>query len=91
MIALAGLARAPSVERHGDAHERRTGVAKTPPEALFVMDDQQQIVQWSNAAAQVLGISEEAALGRPCYEVVRGRDPFGRAVCRPNCAPVNAL
>ncbi len=55
------------------------------------MDDQQQIVQWSNAAVQFLGVSEKAALGRPCYEVVRGRDPFGGAVCRPDCAAFRAL
>lgn len=65
-------------------------VAKLP-EALFVIDDQQQIVHWSNAAVEFLGVSEEAALGRPCHEVVRGRDPFGGAVCRPDCATFKAI
>lgn len=62
-----------------------------PGEACFVIDDRQRIVGWSYAASMVLGIQEEAALGRPCYEVVGGNDPFGRAVCRPNCPAVKAL
>lgn len=61
------------------------------PEALFVIDDKQRIVEWSNAAAVTLGIGAEAALGQPCYEVVLGRDPFGKAVCRLNCPAFKAL
>lgn len=69
----------------------RTGVAQRLPEALFVIDDRQRIVQWSDAATAVFGTPEQTTIGRSCHEVVRGRDPFGRAVCRPGCHPVQAL
>lgn len=62
-----------------------------PGQAYFVIDDRQRIVEWSYAASMVLGIEEAAALGRPCYEVLHGKDPFGKVVCRPECQAVKAL
>lgn len=56
-----------------------------------MIDDRQRIVAWSDAATVTLGIPEEAALGRPCHEVVQGYDHFGRALCRPNCPAFKAL
>lgn len=79
------------MERQAATHRRRTGVAQRLPEALFVIDDRQRIVQWSDAAAVALGTPEQTAIGRSCHEVVRGRDPFGKAVCRPGCLPAQAL
>ncbi len=61
------------------------------PEALFVIDGRQRIVEWSSAAATTLDVPEQAALGQPCYEVVRGSDHFGRARCQPNCSAFKAL
>lgn len=58
---------------------------------LFVIDDQQRLVEWSDAAAVRLGIPAEQATGRPCYEVIQGCDSFGRPVCRRNCAAFRAL
>lgn len=66
-------------------------VASKAPEAFFVIDDRQQVVEWSNAAALTLGVTASAVLGKPCYAVVGGRDPFGRAVCGPNCPAFKAL
>lgn len=67
------------------------GAETALPEALFVIDDQQRVVQWSDAAAIAVGVSEEAARGQPCYELVQGRDAFGRAVCQRDCHPVQSL
>lgn len=68
-----------------------TGAAQKLPEALFVIDDRQRIVQWSDAATAALGTPEQTAIGRSCHEVVGGCDPFGRAVCRSGCLPTRAL
>ncbi|MDA0988327.1 MAG: PAS domain-containing protein [Chloroflexi bacterium] len=62
-----------------------------PGQAYFAIDVRQRIVEWSYAASVVLGIEEAEALGHPCYDVVHGNDPFGRAVCRPDCQAVKAL
>lgn len=67
------------------------GVASKTPEAFFVIDDGQRIVQWSGGAALTLGVGMEAAVGKPCYETVGGRDPFGRAVCGAKCLAFEAL
>ncbi len=56
-----------------------------------MIDDRQRVVAWSYAAFMTLGVSENEALGQPCNEVVRGRDPFGRAICRYNCPAFKAI
>jgi PAS domain S-box-containing protein len=61
-------------------------------EGLFVADEHQRIVAWSPSAEQALGHKARDVLGRPCYEVVAGKDVRGHPVCRPRCtAVVNAL
>ncbi len=67
------------------------GLMQETPEAIFVIDGVQRVVQWSNAAAVTLGVPEGTALGRPCYEAVRGYDPFGRPVCRADCPAFKTL
>jgi PAS domain S-box-containing protein len=61
-------------------------------EGLFVADEHQRIVAWSPSAEEALGYKAEEVLGRPCYEVVAGKDIQSHPVCRPRCtAVVNAL
>lgn len=61
------------------------------PTGLFVIDDQQRLVEWSDAAAALLAIPAEQAVGRPCYEVIHGCDPLGRPACPSQCAALRAL
>lgn len=70
---------------------RNPGGTARLPEAQFVMDGAQRIVRWSDAATFVFGVPGSVALAQPCFELVRGRDPFGKAVCGPGCAPMRAL
>jgi PAS domain S-box-containing protein len=42
-------------------------------------------VYWSPAAERLLGYTAEEAMGRPCYELLRGRDEQERLWCRGNC------
>ncbi|MDP6452719.1 MAG: BTAD domain-containing putative transcriptional regulator [SAR202 cluster bacterium] len=56
-----------------------------------MLDDQLRVVEWSNEATVALGVTEEDALGKSCYEVVRGHSTFGKPVCGPNCPPMRAL
>ena len=60
-------------------------------EGLFVADEHQRIVAWSPSAEEALGYKAEEVLGKPCYEVVAGKDIRSHPVCRPRCtAVVNA-
>lgn len=59
--------------------------------AHLVIDRDQRITGWSPSASVMLGMVEDAALGRHCFDVVRGRDPSGGAICRARCPAIQAL
>lgn len=54
-------------------------------DGVFAVDSDQRISFWNPACSQLLGIPAEQAVGRPCSEVLQGRDPFGVPFCRPGC------
>jgi PAS domain S-box-containing protein len=54
-------------------------------DGAYVIDEEQHIVFWNQAAQEILGYSEDEVLGRVCYEVVGGRDDDGRLICRHHC------
>lgn len=54
-------------------------------DGAFAVDRKQRIVSWSASAQRLLGYSAEEVLGRPCYEMVAGRDGRNQSFCRKNC------
>lgn len=60
-------------------------------EACLVLDDRQRIVDGWGSVSDVVNLPPEDAIGLPCYQVVRGKDPLGRPVCGPDCPSVRAL
>lgn len=54
-------------------------------DGVCVVDGEQRIVLWNEAAGELLGFAPDAVLGRHCYEVLGGTDESGCAVCRRNC------
>jgi PAS domain S-box-containing protein len=54
-------------------------------DGAFVIDENQLVVFWNQAAEELVGYSFDEVVGRPCYEVLAGRDERGRSVCRQNC------
>lgn len=55
------------------------------PEPTFVADVDGTITEWNPAAAELLGITAKSAVGRRCFDVVRGRLPDGEPFCRSGC------
>ena len=55
------------------------------PEPAFVIGIDGTIIDWNTGAAELLGITTRSAVGRTCYDVVRGRHPDGDAACRSDC------
>jgi DNA-binding CsgD family transcriptional regulator len=45
-----------------------------------------RIVEWNPAAEELSGISASDAVGRHCWEVIRGRDAAGGLVCHRDCS-----
>lgn len=54
-------------------------------DGVFAVDAKQRIIFWNTACEQLFGISAKVAIGRPCSEVVRGKDSVGDTFCRGGC------
>jgi len=53
---------------------------------LFAFDEQLRILSWNSASERLTGIPAAEAVGRPCWEVIAGRDDGGGLVCHPGCS-----
>jgi len=54
-----------------------------PP--AFATDEDDRIVFWNRGAEALFGRSAEEALGRFCYDIIRGRDLSGNNFCYRDC------
>jgi DNA-binding CsgD family transcriptional regulator len=52
---------------------------------VWVSDSSGKIGYLNERAETLLGVAAETCLGRPCHEVVAGRDAEGRPHCGPGC------
>ena len=55
-------------------------------DASFAFDSDLSIVSWNRAAEELTGVSADEAIGRSCWEVLRGRDESDDLVCHPGCS-----
>jgi DNA-binding CsgD family transcriptional regulator len=53
---------------------------------LFQTTRNGRIVDWNRPAEELTGIRACDALGRDCWEMIRGRDAAGGLVCHPGCS-----
>ena len=51
----------------------------------FVTDRDGTIHGWNEAAEESFDLAADEVLGRPCWEVLHGRDVFGNDYCGPHC------
>ena len=54
-------------------------------DGVMLMDQNRKVVLWNRAAERLLGFRADEILGRPCYEVMRGKTPDGRPWCSQSC------
>ncbi len=52
----------------------------------MAVDENLRIVAWSDAMTDITGLTADAALGRPCWDVVAGSGERAEPVCAPDCA-----
>jgi PAS domain S-box-containing protein len=57
-------------------------------DAVIAVDGEQRILLVNRAAEALLGLTARDVLGRPCYEVIRGRDKLGAIVCQQACRAI---
>lgn len=55
-------------------------------DALFAFDSDLLIVSWNRGAEELTGLSADEAVGRHCWEVLRGHDARGDLVCHGGCS-----
>ena len=55
-------------------------------EAVFAIDGADRIILWNKACETLLGLPARRALGKPCYEVMCGRDANDNVYCHRDCA-----
>ena len=53
-------------------------------DSAFAVDGEGWIVAWNQAAAELFGLSPQEAIGKPCGQILQGRDECGQ-VCSPDC------
>lgn len=54
-------------------------------DSVFATDHAQRLILWNKAAERLLGFQASEVLGRPCHEVLAGRDRAGGFQCGPDC------
>ena len=54
-------------------------------DAAFASRPQCGFVAWNDAAEDLLGFRARDVLGKPCHQVLAGRDIFGNFFCSENC------
>lgn len=55
-------------------------------EAAYAVALDHRIVCWNGGARRLLGWTAEEVVGRPCHEVLRGRDDYGNRFCGESCS-----
>ncbi|HQR67686.1 MAG TPA: PAS domain-containing protein [Thermoanaerobaculia bacterium] len=54
--------------------------------AAFAMDRNERLIYWNSAAEKLFGWTADEVLGKACFSVLAGRDPFGNLYCMRDCA-----
>lgn len=55
-------------------------------EAVFATDGADRILLWNKECEALLDVPSRRAIGKPCYEVMCGRDGSDNVYCHRNCA-----
>ena len=54
-------------------------------EAVFAIDSADRVILWNKKCEELLDRPARAVLGKPCYDVLGGRDAQGNVYCYKNC------
>ncbi|MBC8280208.1 MAG: PAS domain S-box protein [Chloroflexi bacterium] len=58
-------------------------------DGVFAVDEDQRIVHWNKGAERILGYTSRDAVGRYCYDIIKGIDQSSRQVCYLGCPVID--
>ncbi|TAK45346.1 MAG: PAS domain-containing protein [Betaproteobacteria bacterium] len=58
-------------------------------DGAFAVDSRRQVVFWNRTCERLLGVPARAALGQPCFQVIRAHEASGRRYCGQRCLLAN--
>lgn len=64
------------------------GISNTT-DGVFAVDEDQRIVHWNEGAERILGYSYRDAVGRYCYDIIKGLDQSSRQICYLGCPVID--
>jgi DNA-binding CsgD family transcriptional regulator len=64
-------------------------IVASTAEAALATDCKGKIVAWNKGAERLLGYTARQVVGKRCFELLRGTDPFGNRFCDATCPLVN--
>jgi len=70
----------------GESGESSLRFLDATAEAAFAADEKRRIVVWNRAAELLTGHDAARVIGKPCYEVVQGKDLSGNRFCSESCS-----
>ncbi len=59
-------------------------------DGAFVINENQQLVYWNQAAHKILGYSTSEVIQQNCYDILRGQSDDGHPICRFQCKVATA-
>lgn len=59
-------------------------------DGVYIIDEEQRIAFWNNAAEQMLGYSANEVVGELCWEILGGQVDGNCPLCRRDCVPFAA-
>lgn len=71
--------------RAGEAAVNLSSVLGGTGDGVCAVNGHGRVTFWNRAAEQLLGYPAAEVLGRPCWDVLSGRDPAGRQLCTLAC------
>jgi PAS domain S-box-containing protein len=54
-------------------------------DGAFVIDEDQRVIYWNQAAQDLLGYASDEVVGQACHEILGGQGDRGQTICRHNC------
>ena len=59
-------------------------------DGAFVINENQQLVYWNQAAQEILGYTSPDVIQQNCYDILRGQSDDGHPICRYHCKVATA-